>query len=220
MRNPSKTIPNLLSINLILLILIASTLSSNNRLLAQVEVKDKKHNKWSKVIQSAKTASLVISTKVNIAVSKIKKAQEYISKAHTIISQSVENVRMINQIFKIGQEVTTLVNNSIDAINEPRDFDNDGIDDLHYINKWKHIQILLAIGGQFDNVFELFKNVLESDRAIMDDKGRLKIISDAYQDARKIRSSIKIQLRRINKEIYQYKRQRREVQLFSELFSN
>ena len=172
------------------------------------------------MIQSAKTASLVINTKVNIAISKIKKAQEFISKAHTIVNHTVENVKMVNQIIKINQEVATLVTTSIDAINEPRDYDYDGIDDLHYINKWKHIQILLAIGGQFDNVFELFKNVVESDRTIMDDKGRLKIIEDAYKDARKIRSSIRIQLRRINKEIYKYQRQRREVVLFTELFSN
>ena len=87
----------------------------------------------------------------------------------------------------------------VSIINEPRDHDLDGQDDLYYLNKWKHIQILLAIAGDADSVWELFKNVLEDDTNIMDDKSRLTIIQDAYKDALKIKASIRIQLRRINK---------------------
>ena len=113
----------------------------------------------------------------------------------------------------------------VSIINEPRDHDLDGHlsagaeDDLYYLNKWKHIQILLAIAGEADSVWELFKNVLEDDTNIIDDKGRLTIIQDAYKDALNIKASIRIQLRRINKEIFAYQSKRREVLAFEQLFN-
>ena len=206
----------------VLLVIVAGLNTHSTPLLAQapIPVHDKKHDKWSKVIQHAKTISTIINTRVTVVVRKMQDAQEFISKAHMIVNNTVQNVKMVNHILKIKKEIEDLVNVSINAINEPRDNDLDGIDDLHYLNKWKHIQILLAIAGQADNVFELFKNVVESDRTIMDDKGRLSIIKDAYEDARKIRTSLRIQLRRINQEIYAYQRQRREVLAFEQLFSN
>ena len=126
---------------------------------------------------------------------------------------------MVNQTILITQDINDLVQTSIEAINEPRDHDLDGQDDLYYLNKWKHIQILLAIAGEADSVWELFKNVLEDDTNIMDDKGRLTIIQDAYNDALKIKASIRIQLRRINKEIFAYQSKRREVLAFEQLFN-
>ena len=52
----------------------------------------------------------------------------------------------------------------------------------------------------------------------MDDRGRLTIIRDAYNDSVRIKTAIKIQIRRINREIYQYRKTRREVQTFEEFF--
>ena len=187
---------------------------------APIPVIDKKHNKWSKIISEVKKASLIINSKVSLFVQSISKTQEFLVKAHTIVSSTILNIKMINQIIKIQKEIENLVTRSLEEINRPRDVDMDGRDDLFFVNKWKHIQILLAIAGQADNVFELFKNVIEGDKIIMDDKGRLKIIKAAYKDAQKIKIALRIQIRRINKEIYAYRKARREVIAFDKLFSN
>ena len=92
------------------------------------------------------------------------------------------------------------------------------MDDFELLDKWKHIQILLAIASQAENMFDLFKHTVEDDSTIMDDKGRLTIIKDAYTDARRIKQQIKAQLRRINKEVYQFKRLKKEGEVFDELF--
>ena len=201
-----------------LFLLFSGGSASNLSAQAPVPVFDKKHNKWSAILMNVQQASTIINARVVLVVNNIRKAQEFVSKAHTVVNGVVKNVRMVNQLIQIEQDIAQLVQTSIAAINEPRDTDLDGIDDLYYLDKWKHIQILLAIGGQADGVFELFKNVIEDDTHFMDDKGRLTIIKDAYLDARNIKTAIRVQIRRINQEIYRYKIQRREVIAFERLF--
>ena len=54
--------------------------------------------------------------------------------------------------------------------------------------------------------------MIEEDSTIMDDKGRLTLIRDAYKDAVRIKTAIKMQMRRINKEVYQYQRLKKEIE--------
>lgn len=203
---------------LLFIVLLFGT-SISIHLSAQVPVVDKKHNQWSTILMKVQQATTVLNARVVLTVNKIKDAQEFISKAHTLVNGVVKNIRLVNQLIKIEQEIATQIQHSITALNEPQDLDQDGVDDLYYLDKWKHIQILLAIGGQADGVFELFKNVIEDDTHFMDDKGRLIIIKQAYQDALKIKTAIRIQIKRINQDIYRYKIQRREVLAFQKLFN-
>lgn len=183
-----------------------------------VPVFDKKHNAWSNILQQVQTATFVVNSRVTLVVDKIKNVQEFVSRAHTVVSGVVKNIRMVNQTIQVIQDINALVQSSIDTLNAPHDHDLDGEDDLYYINKWKHIQILLTIADQADSVWELFQHALENDTYIMDDKGRLTIIQDAYKDALSIKVAIRIQLRRIQKEIFHYQRKRREVLAFQQLF--
>jgi len=56
--------------------------------------------------------------------------------------------------------------------------------------------------------------------AMVDDRGRLTIIKDAYNDSFKIKSAIKTEIRRINREIYEYRRARKELEIFEEFFGS
>ena len=66
--------------------------------------------------------------------------------------------------------------------------------------------------------FDLFKNVIEQDATIMDDKGRLTLIKGAYVDALKIRNAIRVQLRRINREIFKHRMEKKEIETFAKIF--
>jgi len=151
---------------------------STNLAFNQVTVKDKKHRKWSKIMEEVQVTSQVINTRVTAFIDNIKDVQEFMSKASMIVNG-----------------------------------------DFEFLDKWKHIQILLAISSEAANVFDLFKNVIEEDATIMDDKGRLTLIRDAYKDATQIKATIRAQLRRINKEIYQYQRLKKEIKIYEEFFS-
>ena len=138
----------------------------------------------------------------------------YIKAAKKIIRNQYSDEEL-----EIEKDIAKLVSQSIDIINAPKDADGDGEDDFEFLDKWKHIQILLAISSEAANVFDLFKNVIEEDATIMDDKGRLTLIRDAYKDATQIKATIRAQLRRINKEIYQYQRLKKEIKIYEEFFS-
>ena len=185
---------------------------------APVPVRDKKHQKWSKVMQDVQVTSQVINTRVTAFVRNIKDIQEFTAKAVTLVNGVIKNLRMVNEIIRIEQDIAELVSTSIDIISAPKDVDGDGVDDFELLDKWKHIQVLLAIASQAENVFDLFKHTVEDDSTIMDDKGRLTIIKDAHKDARRIKQQIKAQLRRINQEVYQFKRLKKEGEVFDELF--
>lgn len=188
------------------------------KVTGQVPVRDKKHNKWSKVLEDVQKASLVINQRVLLVVESIKDAQEFISKASMIVNGVVKNIRLVKQLVEQEKQITRLVTNAIEQLNEPIDEDGDGINDLDFLNKWKHIQILLGIASEADGVFDLFKNLIEKDATIIDDRGRLTLIKEAYNDSIKIKSAIKTQIRRINQEIYNYRRARKELQVWDELF--
>ena len=141
------------------------------------------------------------------------------SKAAMIVNGVVKNIQMVQKIIEVEKDIAKLVNQSIEIISSPKDADGDGEDDFEFLDKWKHIQILLAIAAEADSIFDLFKNIIEEDATIMDDKGRLTLIRDAYKDAIRIKATIRAQLRRINKEIYQYRRLKKETKIYEEFFS-
>ncbi len=192
---------------------------SVNLAFSQVPVKDKKHDKWSKIMEEVQVASQATNTRVTAFVGNIKDIQNFMSKAATIVNGVVKNLQMIRKIIEIEKDIAKLVNQSIEVISSPKDADGDGEDDFEFLDKWKHIQILLAISSEATNVFDLFKNVIEEDATIMDDKGRLTLIRDAYKDATRIKATIRAQLRRINREVYQYQRLKKEIKIYEEFFS-
>ena len=202
------------------LFLLLISLVSLQTISGQVPVRDRKHNNWSKILEDVQKASLVINQRVVLAVENIKDVQEFMSKASMIVSGVVKNIQLVKALIEQEKDIARLVSQSINRLNEPLDEDGDGIDDLDFLDKWKHIQILLGIAAEADGVFELFKNVIEEDAMIMDDRGRLTIIKEAYNDSFKIKSAIKTQIRRINREIYEYRRVRKELEIFDEFFGS
>jgi len=185
---------------------------------AQTPVRDRKHNDQSEILKEVQEASQVINQRVVLVFEQIKNVQEFMSKASMVVNGVVKNIRLVKALIEQEREIAQLVTRSIDRLNAPLDEDGDGIDDLDFLDKWKHIQILLGIASEADGVFELFKNVIEEDATIMDDRGRLTLIRDAYNDSVRLKTAVKIQIRRINREIYQYRKARREVQTFEEFF--
>ncbi len=190
-----------------------------NLAFSQVPVKDRKHREWSKIMEEVQVASQVINTRVTAFVGNIKNIQNFMSKASMIVNGVVKNLVLIRKIIEIEKDIAKLVNESITVINSPKDVDGDGENDFEMLDKWKHIQILLAIAAEADNIFDLFKNIIEEDSTIMDDKGRLTLIRDAYKDATRIKAAIRAQLRRINKEVYQYRRLKKEIEVYDNFFS-
>lgn len=148
----------------------------------------------------------------------IKNIQAFFQKAETIVSGAIKNMRMIREIVETEKDIIELYSLSINKLNEPIDEDGDGIDDLEFLDKWKQVQILLAFTKEAASVFELFTNLIENDAFTMNDKGRIIFLEKSYKDILLIKRAMRAQLRRINKQIYTYRRQRRQLMVYSLFF--
>jgi len=145
-------------------------------------------------------------------------AQEYFVKAETIINGSIKNMRAVQQIIQTEQAIFEYYQKSIEVINQARDLNNDGIDDLDWLNKWKHLQILLGLLKESTNALNLFNNLLEEDAFTMDDKNRIQFLFTTLSDLRKIKTAMRIEMRRINKEVFVFGRLQREKETFEKFF--
>ena len=148
----------------------------------------------------------------------IKDIQEFFRKAETIVNGALKNMRMVREIVETEKDIIELYTRSINKLNEPIDEDGDGIDDLEFLDKWKQVQILLAFTKEAASVFELFNNLIEDDAFTMNDKGRIIFLEKSYKDMLLIKRAMRAQLRRINKQIYTYRRQRRQLKTYSAFF--
>lgn len=144
----------------------------------------------------------------------IKNVQEFFLKANTIVNGAVKNMQMVRQVVNLQADIIELYDRSLTAINKNRAASND----IAFIDKWKHAQILLALTKEATSVFELFEQLLAEDAMIINDKGRIQLLERVYKDMRMIKAAMRLQLRRINKEIYQYKRLETELKTFNAFF--
>jgi len=172
-------------------------------------------SKTSSVVQQA---SQFIKETAAPLVNTFKKTQEFFKKAQTFVSHVVTNLRYIERIIDTHKDINTLFDNAITGLNAPKDLDEDGMPDLDFLDKWKHAQILLAISTEATSVFEIFSNIIEEDAFTMDDKGRVQIVKETYQEMIGLKRAMRGQLRRINREVYQYSRLKKEIEVFNKLF--
>ena len=149
----------------------------------------------------------------------ISDVNDFFSIASTLVNGVIKNMQMIRSIVDLNQDIIELYQKTITAINTPLDNGDGTVDDLDYLDKWKEIQILLAIIQQSQSVFELFTALIEDDTLTIDDKGRVQLIHQTYKEMIQIRSALRLHIRRINRNIYAYKKQRREIRSFEALWN-
>ena len=194
-----------------------------NPIYPQVPIADYFGRWLSKTSSVVQQASQFIKETAAPLVDTFKKTQEFFQKAQTFVSHVITNLRYIERIVDTHKDIRTLFDNAITGLNAPRDLDENGMDDWsndldNTLDKWKHAQVLLAISTEATSVFEIFSNIVEQDAFTMDDKGRIQIIKETYQEMLGLKRAMRAQLRRINREVYQYSRLKKEIEVFDALF--
>ena len=200
---------------IVLLILIPSKTTQGQ---IQVPVADYLGRWISKTTSVVSEVSNTINAIAEPLINTFEKAQDYFVKAETIINGSIKNMRAVQQIIQTEEAIFEYYQKSIEIINQPRDQDYDGIDDLDWLNKWKHLQILLGLFKESTNALNLFNNLLEEDAFAMDDKNRIQFLFTTLADLRKIKTAMRIEMRRINKEVFAFGRLKRERATFEKFF--
>ena len=167
------------------------------------------------VSEVSQTITAIAEPLINTA----QKAQEFLVKAETVVNGVIRNMRAVQDIIELQQAIFKYYEEAIAVINEPRDWDLDGIDDLVWLDKWKHLQILLALSKQATDIFGLFDNILAEGAFTMDDHNRVQFLFETRDDLRKIKTAMRIEVRRINQEIFSFGALQRERRTFEKLFT-
>ena len=200
-----------------IIILLFCFLQINNS-MAQVPVADFWGRSLSKTTSVVQQASEIITKIAAPLVETFGDIQEFFQKAETVVNGVVRNMRIIQDIVDLEEDISVYFETAIEQINRPRDNDLDGEDDLYFLNKWKHIQILLALSQEATGVVGVFTNLLEEEAFTMDDKNRIEFIKRTRDGLRRIKTAMRIQMRRINREIAAFGALDRERKTFEKLF--
>jgi len=175
--------------------------------------------RWlSRTTSVVQQASQFIKQTAEPLVKTFRNVQQFFQKAYTAVKAVIQNMETVERIIDTHKDILQLYAQSIAVLNSPMDTDLDGVDDLDFLDKWKHAQILLALSTEATGAFELFNQLIEEDALTMDDSGRVQFLIETLRGLRKIKSAMRLQLRRINQEIYQYRRLEKEVEVFDNLF--
>lgn len=199
---------------------------SNNSLLAQTPTYDRFTHKHSKLMSAFTKASERLVTLAEPLINTFSKTEEFLDKANTVVNGFIKNMRIIQRIIDIEQDINKYFLNAIAALREIRDTGNmtttngDSYD-FSFINAVRHINIMLGLFKEsiaaMDLLFEVIQR--EDNQLRLDDYNRMVLLLEVEQRLVKTRRAMSMEIRRINREIYTAQRLQREVDTFEQFFS-
>ena len=186
-------------------------------LLAQVPVFDRIHNDYSQILREVQEASEEINQRVSLVYEEINNYQSLKLESSTKVNRVITNIELVETIQNQKSEIDDLIAFSMDLLNSPAMVEGDD-DNSTSIDVWKYMEVTLGIAARADSVFDLFENILEDDSIIMDDRGRLAILRDTYNETIQIKSTLKTHINRINRAVYQQRKIQQEIKVFDTFF--
>jgi len=226
MKNHKRTISCLLLIILCGLFQILSGGKSNHSLMAQTPTHDILTFKHSKLMKTFTQAAQRLITFSEPLINTISRAEEFLDKANTVVNGVIKNMQTIQRIIEIEKDINRYYLRSIDALSEIRDTGslttpNGDTFDFSFINAVRHINIMLGLFKEsvegMDLLFEVIQR--EDNQLRLDDYNRMVLLLEVEKRLLKVRRAMRIEILRINREIYITQKLQRELQTFDSFFS-
>ena len=178
---------------------------------SQTTVMDREHIETSRVESySASVSAGIKAIFENGFIETISKVQEFFRTASEIISAVVANLKMTKELIETEKEIFELYTRYLQRLDESEDFED----------KWKYRWILGQLFLEANQIFEVFDIATQENMGIIDDKGRIQLIKQTLIKAKSIKKSLRATMRRANQQVYQVKRQQKELEVFTNLFDN
>jgi len=175
----------------------------------QTTVMDQEHIETSRVESySAAVSSGIKAIFENGFIETISKVQEFFRTASEIISAVVANLKMTKELIETEKEIFELYTRYLQRLDESEDFED----------KWKNRWILGQLFLEANQIFEVFDIATQENMGIIDDKGRIQLIKQTLIKAKGIKKSLRATMRRANRQVYQVRRQQKELEVFTNLF--
>ena len=141
-------------------------------------------------------------------IEKISKVQAFLKTASEIISTVVKNLKITKELVETEKDIFKLYQRYIQRLEEAEDFEG----------KWKYRWVLAQLLLEADQIFEVFDIATMENKGIIDDKGRIELIKRTLAKAKQIKRSLRATMRRANQQVYRVKRQKKELEVFTNLF--
>ena len=138
----------------------------------------------------------------------ISKVEQFFKDASVLISRVLINLKMTKQLIEKEQRIFQLIEATMGRIEHTENLPSKGL----------YLLTLVEIYGQATTIFEIFDIATQERMGIINDEGRINIIKTALEKARTIERSIRVLIRRANKESLTYTRAQRELETFNQLF--
>ena len=117
---------------------------------------------------------------------------------------------MTRQLVELEMDLWEILTTSMTKYNEAE----------YWPTKWVHRRLIAELWYEKVRIFESFDLATQRNRGVIDDEGRILLIKQALKEARATKAAMKVVLRRSNKDIATYERAKREIDLFSNLFTS
>ena len=184
---------------------------------AQIPVADYLGRHVSKITSVVSEAIQALNALAEPLINTIKDAKDFLDKAETVVNGSIKNMKLIESILKTHKDIIELYDKSLLVLNDVGENPQNPID-YSSLDKAKHLQILLGLSKQTLAGFSIFTNLIETDAFTMDDKSRIVFLKETDRDLKRIKSAMRVEMRRIQRQMMSIKRFHRESNAFKNLF--
>ena len=193
---------------LILFFNIAYAPTINAQLLASPVI-DVANNAIGAIAKVVANASRAIREDILPWKDRISKVQEFFQKASQKVNVVIKNLGMVNDLIAMENKINKLFSSSIQKLDQAESFEE----------KWKHRIILYEIYKESLDLFNVF-NIAIQEQGTMDDENRIILIRDSLKKARRVYTSLRVAVRRVDKEFAKIERTKKELEVFDRLFGD
>ena len=116
---------------------------------------------------------------------------------------------MVNDLIALENKINKLFSTSIQNLDQAESFEE----------KWKHRIILYEVYKESLNIFNVF-DISIQEQGTMDDENRIILVRDSLKKARRVYTSLRVAVRRINKEFAKIEKTKKELEVFDRLFGD
>jgi len=140
---------------------------------------------------------------------RISKVQEFFRQASEQVNVVVTNLAMVNDLIEMENKINQLFDRSIQGLDQAEYFEE----------KWKYRVMIHEVYSESLALFNIF-DIAQYEQGTMDDENRIILIRETLKKSRKVYTSLRVAVRRVNKAFAEVAKTKKELEVFERVFGD
>jgi len=140
---------------------------------------------------------------------RISKVQDFFRQASEKVNVVVTNFAMVNDLIEMENKINRLFDRSIQGLDQAENFEE----------KWKYRVMIHEVYRESLSLFNVF-DIAQYEQGTMDDENRIILIRETLKKARRVYTSLRVAVRRVNKAFADVARTKKELEVFERFFGD